>query len=87
MTSTIESDKDITAIEKYIMAAIQEVIGAEEINISDKFVDLGGNSISLAIISGKIDQKYGIEVNRELFFDAEKSTIAHIAADVYQKVN
>ena len=78
-------DKDISNIENYVMSVLKEVIGLKGINRTDKFVDIGGNSISLAIIAGKIDEYYEIQVNKELFFDPEKSTVRSISEDIFKK--
>ncbi|GIH11031.1 hypothetical protein Rhe02_90980 [Rhizocola hellebori] len=55
----------------------QELLSIDEVGLDEDLFDLGGHSLTITRINGRIFQRYGIEVPLEIFFDTP--TIAEIA--------
>ncbi len=60
----------------------QEVLRIPEIGVHEDLFDLGGHSLTVTRISGRIQQRLGVEVPLDAFFDTP--TIAEIAEIVRQ---
>ncbi|MEU3457362.1 amino acid adenylation domain-containing protein [Micromonospora sp. NPDC006766] len=60
----------------------QEVLRIPDIGVHEDLFDLGGHSLTITRISGRIQQRLGVEVPLDAFFDTP--TIAEIAAIVWQ---
>lgn len=58
----------------------QDVLKVDEIGPDEDLFDLGGHSLSIARISGRIKQRFGVDVRMDAFFDAP--TVAEIATIV-----
>ena len=65
--------------EKYLAAIWSEIIGLEKVLLSDRFADVGGNSLTLAIILKRIKAERGVLLEGEPFFDPERSSLAAVA--------
>ncbi|MDX9882074.1 MAG: amino acid adenylation domain-containing protein [Prolixibacteraceae bacterium] len=74
-----------TKIEASLLELWQEVLAVENISIYDNFFDIGGNSILLVKLHGKINERYpgALEIT-DLF---SKSKIAEQAACIAQKTD
>jgi acyl-coenzyme A synthetase/AMP-(fatty) acid ligase/acyl carrier protein len=55
----------------------QELLSIDDVGIDEDLFDLGGHSLTITRINGRIFQRYGVEVPLEVFFDTP--TIAEIA--------
>ncbi|MEV6710256.1 acyl carrier protein, partial [Micromonospora wenchangensis] len=55
----------------------QEVLRIPDIGVHEDLFDLGGHSLTITRISGRIQQRLGVEVPLDAFFDTP--TIAEIA--------
>jgi acyl carrier protein len=60
----------------------QEVLRIPDIGVHEDLFDLGGHSLTITRISGRIQQRLGVEVPLDDFF--ETPTIAEIAEIVRQ---
>jgi amino acid adenylation domain-containing protein len=60
----------------------QEVLGIPDIGPHEDLFDLGGHSLTITRISGRIEQRIGVEVPLDAFFDTP--TIAEIAEIIRQ---
>lgn len=58
-----------TQTEKELAAIWEQLLGKEEISITDNFFDLGGNSLTAAELSVKILEKFNISVPTKILFD------------------
>lgn len=65
--------------EKYLAGIWSEIIGLDEVTSSDRFLDVGGNSLTLTIILNRIMTERGVLLNGEPFFDPERSSLAAVA--------
>jgi acyl carrier protein len=52
------------------MAVVGEVIGVGEVSRDQHFLDIGGDSLSMAIIIDKIGQEFSVEPELDWFFDS-----------------
>ncbi len=65
--------------EKYLAAVWSEIIGLEKVTLSDRFLDVGGNSLTLTIILNRIKTERGVLLDGVPFFDPEHSSLAALA--------
>jgi hypothetical protein len=65
--------------EKYMAALWREIIGLEKVTLSSKFLDVGGNSLTLNIILTRIETETGAVLDPQMFFDDEQSSLFQIA--------
>ncbi len=63
--------------ETFLKSVWQELLSIDDVGIDEDLFDLGGHSLTITRINGRIFQRYGIEVPLEVFFDTP--TIAEIA--------
>ncbi|WP_133062839.1 non-ribosomal peptide synthetase, partial [Flavobacterium oreochromis] len=54
--------------EKQLVTIWQEVLGVENIGITDSFFELGGNSLKIISVINKIEEKWSVEVKIKDFF-------------------
>jgi acyl carrier protein len=66
------------------VAVVGEVIGVDQISTTDHFLDVGGDSLSAAILIDWIAQEFGVEPELDWFFDSQ--TIAELAGKWWGKV-
>jgi acyl carrier protein len=71
------------SVDRFV-AVLAEVIGVEQVDAGEHFLDAGGDSLSTAIIIDWIDQEFGVEPEFDWFFDSE--TIRDLAARWWAKV-
>jgi acyl carrier protein len=87
MVSTAEPDlqslDESQSVDRFV-AVLAEVIGVEQIDVGEHFLDAGGDSLSTAIIIDWIGQEFGVEPEFDWFFDSE--TIQDLAAKWWGKV-
>jgi acyl carrier protein len=76
------TDQPQTASEKYLAALWEEIIGIEGVTRPQRFLDVGGNSLTLNIILNRIESETGAAIRPELFFDDETSSLAQLAAEL-----
>ncbi len=63
-----------------LRALWSEVLKVPDVGIDEDLFDLGGHSLTIARLSGRIHQQFGVEIPLDVFFDAP--TIREIAAVV-----
>lgn len=68
--------------EKYMAALWLEIIGLERVTLTDAFLDVGGNSLSLNIILNRIEKETGVTLEAALFFDCDKSSVSELAKEL-----
>jgi|GEM_PF-4794404 len=68
--------------EKYLASLWAEIIHLEQVSLSDKFLEVGGNSLTLNIILNRIEIETGVALEPQLFFDEERSSLSEIAKDL-----
>ena len=79
-----QSDEPATASEKYIAALWSEIIGLDHVVLSNKFLDVGGNSLRLNIILNRIEKERGVALEAESFFDPDRSSVFELARELDQ---
>lgn len=68
--------------EKYMASLWSEIIGLDHIMLPDKFLDIGGNSLTLNIILNRIKAETGVSIEAELFFDPDRSSLFELAREL-----
>lgn len=70
--------------EKYLAALWAEIIGLDpnEILLPHKFLEVGGNSLTLNIILNRIEVETGAAIAPELFFDDDRSSLFELAREL-----
>ena len=71
-------------VEKKLVAIWQELLGFENIGVTDNFFDLGGHSIKAIQLNLKIQEEFDTSINVKLLF--EKPTIEMIAKAIRLQV-
>lgn len=64
-------DLDEVAATTRFHAVIAEVIGVENFPLDNHFLDIGGDSLSMAIIIDWIGQEFGTEPEVDWFFESQ----------------
>ncbi|MBD8496930.1 non-ribosomal peptide synthetase [Paenibacillus arenosi] len=82
MTSYKEPSTDI---ERKLAVIWSEVLGIEQVGVNDSFFDLGGHSLKMMSISGKIQKEYGYKITMNQIF--EYPTIKALSNFIEQHVN
>jgi amino acid adenylation domain-containing protein len=79
---TVSRDAPTTEAEKQIAAVVQEVLGLEAVGPEENFFDLGGNSLLLIQVHGRLQEAFGREIPMvELFSHTTvRSLAAHLGA-------
>jgi ribosome assembly protein YihI (activator of Der GTPase) len=70
-----------TASEKYLASLWSEIIGLDRVSLPDKFLELGGNSLTLNIILNRIEAEKGVSLPAQSFFDPERSSLFELARE------
>jgi amino acid adenylation domain-containing protein len=75
-TETLQRDqemrKPITASERIIYDIWSAALGMDEIDVSDNFFDIGGNSLMAIAVFSKIEKAFKIELGLRVFFDSPR---------------
>jgi hypothetical protein len=71
-----------TASEIYLAALWSEIIGAPRVRLADRFLDVGGNSLTLNILLTRIKAETGVELDSQRFFDDEHSSLRELAGEL-----
>ncbi len=77
-----ESQEPKTANEKYLAALWAEIIGLDHVLLSDKFLDVGGNSLRLNIVLNRIEKETGASLDAAQFFDPDRSSVFELAKEL-----
>ncbi|GKU77860.1 non-ribosomal peptide synthetase [Paenibacillus sp. L3-i20] len=67
-----------TKLESDVAAVMMDVLGIEYVGAFDDFFELGGHSLKGAVLAGRIEEKFGIELPLRVVFG--HPTVAEIAA-------
>jgi hypothetical protein len=78
-TPPAERSEPESGSERYLAVVWAEIIGLEEVTLSDRFLDIGGNSLTLNIILNRIRSERGVLLDAEPFFDPQRSSLAALA--------
>jgi acyl carrier protein len=81
-TQTAVLAEPATETEKYLAGLWVELVGLERIAASDKFLEVGGNSLTLNIILNRVQSETGLSIKPQLFFDDERSSIFELAKEL-----
>jgi len=65
--------------ERYLAQLWMEIVGLEDVWRHSKFLEVGGNSLSLNIILNRVQNERGVALPPQQFFDAEQSSLSDIA--------
>lgn len=70
--------------EKYLASLWAEIIGldGEQLRLPHKFLEVGGNSLTLNIILTRIEAETGAALEPEWFFDDERSSLFALAREL-----
>ena|SRR5437764_7340518 len=77
-----ENQEPSTASEKYLASLWAELIGLDRVLLPHKFLDVGGNSLTLNIILNRIETETGASLDAPLFFDDERSSLFQLAREL-----
>lgn len=65
--------------EEYMAKLWSEIIGLDDVKSSSKFLEVGGNSLTLNIILKRVQQETGAALPPQQFFQPEQSSLFEIA--------
>ena len=68
--------------EKYLAALWSEIIGLDRVLLPHKFLEVGGNSLTLNIILNRVEAETGVLLDAQLFYDDERSSLFEIAREL-----
>lgn len=68
--STADSSPDHGQNLERFMEVVGEVIGIDDVPRDQHFLDIGGDSLSMAIIIDKVGQEFSVEPELDWFFDS-----------------
>lgn len=68
--------------EKYMAALWSEVLGIDKVGLPNKFLEVGGNSLTLNIILTRIEAEKGVAMEAQLYFDDERSSLFELAKEL-----
>jgi hypothetical protein len=74
-----EDGEPRSASEKYLAALWAELIGLDRVTLPSKFLEVGGNSLTLNILLNRIEAEMGVELDPQLFFDDDTSSLFELA--------
>jgi len=77
-----EDQQPASASEKYLAALWKEIIGLDRVMLPDKFLDVGGNSLTLNIIVTRVAAETGAALEPLLFFDDSRSSLFELAKEL-----
>ena len=72
-------NEPLTPSEEYMARLWAEIIGLEKVDRTDKFLEVGGNSLTLNVVVNRIKEERGLSIAPRLFFDPDKSSVASLA--------
>ncbi|HEV3040689.1 MAG TPA: phosphopantetheine-binding protein [Candidatus Angelobacter sp.] len=75
----LAGQEPLSASEKYMASLWSELIGLDQVKLSDKFLDVGGNSLTLNIILTRIKAEKDVTIEPQLFFDDQKSSLFELS--------
>ena len=67
----------------YLAALWKEIIGLEQVALSDKFLDVGGNSLTLNVILGRIEAELNVSPDPASFFHSDTSSLSALAMQLH----
>lgn len=92
MTQTTESDDMAMATpepcfprsesEEYLASLWSEIVGVANVKGSDRFLDVGGNSLTLNVIVNRVRSERGVSLDPQLFFDDDRSSLESLAGEL-----
>ncbi|HEX2692383.1 MAG TPA: phosphopantetheine-binding protein [Kofleriaceae bacterium] len=59
-----------------------EIIGLDQVTLSSKFLEVGGNSLTLNVLLNRIETEKGASLDAQLFFDDERSSLFEVAKEL-----
>lgn len=65
--------------EAYLASLWKEIIGVEQVRSADRFLDLGGNSLTLNVVLKRIEKETSAVMPARLFFDPQTSSLSNLA--------
>lgn len=68
--------------EAVLTQILEDVIGVKNVGRDARFLDIGGNSLTLVQVLKQIQEKTGVTPSPRLFFDKSNSTVAAISAAI-----
>jgi hypothetical protein len=68
--------------EKYLAALWSEIIGLDHVLLPNKFLEVGGNSLTLNIILNRVEIETGVSLDAQLFYDNDRSSLVEIAKEL-----
>jgi len=86
MSVNTEVEAPSSQNEQYLASLWSEIIGIdrEQLRRPSKFLEVGGNSLTLNIILTRIESETGAAMEPEWFFDDEKSSLYALAQELDQ---
>ena len=82
LAMAVEDQEPRSVSEKYMASLWEEIIGLDHVTLPSKFLEVGGNSLTLNIILTKIEAEKGVSLEPELFFDPERSSLSALAKEL-----
>jgi hypothetical protein len=82
--TTVSGQEPRSPNEKYLASLWAEIIGLDrnQVLLPHKFLEVGGNSLTLNIILNRIEAETGASLDAELFFDDERSSLFALAREL-----
>lgn len=77
-----ENQEPRSGNEKYLASLWSELIGLDQVMLSQKFLEVGGNSLTLNIILTRIEVETGVSLDPQLFYDDERSSLFELAREL-----
>jgi len=71
-----------SSTEKYMAALWLEILGIDKVGLPNKFLEVGGNSLTLNLILTRIEAEKGVAINAQLFFDDERSSLFELSKEL-----
>ncbi|WP_437937398.1 phosphopantetheine-binding protein [Sorangium sp. So ce341] len=65
--------------ETYLASLWAEIIGLKKVLLPHKFLEVGGNSLTLNVILNRVEAEKGASLEAPLFFDEERSSLFDLA--------
>src|SRR5262249_5873492 len=72
--------------EKYLAALWMEIIGLEQVKRPHRFLEVGGNSLTLNVILTRIEAETGAALDPQAFFDDDRPAIYLLARELDAKL-
>ena len=78
----LENQEPRSESEKYLASLLVDIVGLDEVKLSDKFLDIGGNSLTLNIILNRVETEKGVSLPAVSFFDPDTSSLSDLAREM-----